>query len=98
MKRFLLQSFKDRGVNVYVETEVAAIEKDGTVMAAQKGRPAEALGPFDFVVTAVGMRPAGELYDSLASSDVELVCIGDAKKPGNALDAIEDGYLAALRI
>ncbi|MCC2864842.1 NAD(P)/FAD-dependent oxidoreductase [Anaerovorax odorimutans] len=98
MKRFLLQSFEDRGVNVYVETEVAAIEKDGTVMAMQKGRPAEALGPFDHIVTAVGMRPTRELYDSLTNSDVELVCVGDAKKTGNALDAIEDGYMAALRI
>ncbi|MCQ4638279.1 NAD(P)/FAD-dependent oxidoreductase [Anaerovorax odorimutans] len=97
MKRFLLQSFKENNVEIHTKTEVKSIEEDGTIKIEKDGLEI-LLGAFDFVVTAVGMRPVRKLKESLEGQDIAVFYVGDAKKPGNALDAIEDGYLTALQI
>lgn len=97
MKRFLNLSFEEHGVQTYTSTAVASIEADGTIKATKDDREI-LLGAFDYVVTAVGMRARQELLKALENSDVQIVRVGDANKPGNALSAIEDGYVAALSI
>ena len=44
------------------------------------------------------MRANLELKGTLEDSVKEVVYVGDALKPGNALNAIEEGYMAALDI
>jgi len=64
----------------------------------EKNGRSESLGTFDYVITAIGMRANTELKGVLEEIVNEVVYVGDALKAGNALDAIEEGYRAALTI
>ena len=97
MKRFLLQSFEDHHVDIHAGTAVQTINEDRTI-TVKAGEEEKVLGPFDKIVTAVGMRANLELTGTLEDSVKEVVYVGDALKPGNALNAIEEGYMAALDI
>ncbi|MCU6762989.1 NADH oxidase [uncultured Roseburia sp.] len=97
MKRFLMESFREHGVGIYTDTKVMSVEADRTVIGKQNENQM-VMGPFDYVVTAVGMRSVQTLRDELANTQVELVCVGDAKCAKNALEAIRDGYMTALKI
>ena len=74
-----------------------SVEESGTVKVEKDGKELE-LGAFDAVVVAMGMRPVETLKKAVEGVDVEIICIGDSRKPGNALDAIKDGYRTALTI
>lgn len=97
MKRFLLKQLEDFKTDIHTSTAVQTINADRTI-TVKKGEEEKVLGPFDAVVTAVGMRANMELKDTLEGIVKEVVYIGDALKPGNALNAIEEGYIAALTI
>ena len=97
MKRFLMKSFAEHGVDIHESTAVQTINEDHTITVKFGGNE-QILGPFDYVITAVGMRANTELKDTLESLVSEVVYVGDALKPGNALDAIKEGYTAALTI
>lgn len=97
MKRFLLKSFEEHSVEIHESTAVQTINEDHTI-TVKCGDETSDLGPFDYVVTAVGMRANTELKDTLEDLVDEVVYVGDALKPGNALDAIKEGYMAALDI
>ncbi|MCI8647230.1 MAG: FAD-dependent oxidoreductase [Firmicutes bacterium] len=97
MRRFLLQSFEEHKVDIYAGTEVQTINGDQTI-AVKQGEEEKVLGPFDAVVTAVGMQANTELKDTLEDAVKEVVYVGDISKQGNALGAIEDGYMKALNI
>ena len=97
IKKFLLESYDDHGVKVYTGAKVVSVSSDRMIKIEQDGQSAE-IGPFDKVVTAVGMRPVETLKQAVDGMDLEIVCVGDSKKPGNALEAIQDGYMTALEI
>lgn len=97
MKRFLLKQLEDFKTDIHTSTAVQTINADRTI-TVKKGEEEKVLGPFDAVVTAVGMRANTELKDTLEDIVKEVVYVGDALKPGNALNAIEEGYIAALDI
>lgn len=97
IKRFLLQSYDEHGVEIYTGAKVLSVEESGTVKVEKDGKELE-LGAFDAVVVAMGMRPVETLKKAVEGVDVEIICIGDSRKPGNALDAIKDGYRTALTI
>lgn len=97
MKKFLLESYQQRGVAIYTDAKVEKIVGDGSV-SVSCGDKAQELGPFDYVVTAVGMRADQTLLNELEGTGIPIVKVGDSNKPGNALDAIRDGYLFAMDI
>lgn len=97
MKRFLMQSFEEHGVKIYTDTKVLEVTEEGIIVAEKNGEKIQA-GPFDFIVTAVGMKPNRELYNQLEETEFEVVCVGDAGTTKNALEAIEDAYQKALEI
>ena len=97
IKKFLLESYDDHGVEVYTGAKVISVGSDRMIKIEQDGQSAD-IGPFDKVVTAVGMRPVETLKQAVDGMDLEIVCVGDSKKPGNALEAIQDGYMTALEI
>ena len=97
IKKFMLESYEDHKVEVLTEAMVEKIAEDGTVYVKKDGE-CRSVGTFDAVVTAVGMKPVHKLKKALEQEDVTLICVGDAKKAGNALSAIEDGYVTALDI
>ena len=52
----------------------------------------------DNVIIATGVKKDREFADKLKESGFQIRIIGDAKKPRKALDAINDGYKAGLRV
>lgn len=52
----------------------------------------------DTVVIATGVKPNNKLNEELKGKVKDLRLIGDAKNPRKALDAIEEGFKAAIRI
>lgn len=97
MKRFLFKSFAEHKVDIHVETRVLAINEDKTI-TIQKGGKDVVLGPFDKVLMATGMKPVKGLEEEIKDLVPEIVLVGDSNKSGNALDAIEGGYIAGLKI
>ena len=97
IKKFLLESYDDHGVEVYTGAKVISVGSDRMIKIEQDGQSAET-GPFDKVVTAVGMRPVETLKQAVEGMNIEIVCVGDSKKTGNALEAIQDGYMTEAEI
>jgi 2,4-dienoyl-CoA reductase (NADPH2) len=54
--------------------------------------------PADSVVIAVGSKPENGLAEELAELVPDLHTIGDAKEPRNAMEAIREGLIVALKI
>ncbi|MBW2596878.1 MAG: hypothetical protein JRC93_13100, partial [Deltaproteobacteria bacterium] len=52
----------------------------------------------DSIVIAAGSKPENALADKLKGLAVEILVIGDAKTPRNALEAIREGFEAGLRL
>lgn len=97
MKRFLFKSFAEHKVDLHVNARVLAIREGGTITIRENDADMT-LGPFDKVLMATGMKPVKGLEDEIRDLVPEIRLVGDSNKPGNALDAIEDGYIAGLRI
>ena len=53
---------------------------------------------FDTCIIATGVRPNKKLYEEIKKKFKEVRLIGDAKKPRKALEAIQEGLKAALKI
>lgn len=97
VKKFVLESYEENKVQVLVNAQVQSINEDGTITVNQEGQ-ARQIGPFDKVVMAVGMKPRKSLEEEFKEYVGEIVSVGDALKPGNALSAIESGYMAGYKI
>lgn len=97
MKRFLLQVFKDNDVPIYVHSTLKEIHADGTIDVMQNGE-IKTLGAFDNVVIAVGMKSVNTLEKKLEKIVDEVYVVGDACSARQALEAIEEGYQAALNV
>lgn len=97
MRKFLMESFEEHGVDIHVSTAVQTINEDKTI-TVKAGEEMIDLGPFDAVVTAVGLHPNTELKDVLEETVPEVLYAGGALNRGNALNAIREGYKAGLEI
>jgi 2,4-dienoyl-CoA reductase-like NADH-dependent reductase (Old Yellow Enzyme family)/thioredoxin reductase len=97
IKRILFESLEERGVGLYCDTTVTAVREDGSIEALQDGEP-KILGPFDKVVLAGGMRPVNDLMAGLEGIVANLQSVGDAKSVRTALEALEEGYEAGLKV
>jgi len=52
----------------------------------------------DSIVIAAGSRSENALIDKLKGLTAEVLVVGDAKSPRNALQAIREGFEAGLRV
>ncbi|BAF58448.1 MAG: FAD-dependent oxidoreductase [Pelotomaculum sp.] len=86
VRYFLMQRLLSAKVGIYTEANVLEITGDG-VKVERRGVMQELSG-YDSIVLALGTRPVNSLVEELSKSKVNYVVIGDAKKPGNALEAI----------
>jgi pyruvate/2-oxoglutarate dehydrogenase complex dihydrolipoamide dehydrogenase (E3) component len=97
IKRFLMQSLKEREVAIYTDSTVTAVNADGSITISQKGQDLTLTG-FESVVLAGGMQSVNSLKDELEGSVDSIQVIGDAIAVRTVLEAIEEGYEAALKI
>lgn len=97
MKKFLMESYEEHHVDIHVNTAVQTINEDKTI-TVKVGDERKLLGPFDYVLTAVGLHGNTELKDVLEDIVPEVKYVGGALQRGNALDAIREGYKAGLEV
>jgi NADPH-dependent 2,4-dienoyl-CoA reductase/sulfur reductase-like enzyme len=91
----LLQDLEKGKVRVLVNTTVKDILPDGAVVV--KDCATETISA-DTVIVASGSKPNNDLEAELAGKPYKVVSIGDAKKVGKVMEAIEAGYVAGMEL
>jgi len=83
------------GVDIILGTTVKAIADEGVVYERDGKTHALAV---ESVVLALGSVPNDEFEADLKASGLDYVMIGDVKSPRNIIDAVHEGFLAAMEI
>jgi 2,4-dienoyl-CoA reductase (NADPH2) len=91
----VFSELKRLGVKILTGAEVTEITEEGVMIETEQGRD---MVPADSVVIAVGSKSENGLAGGLTGLVPELGTIGDAKEPRNAMEAVKEGFLAALKI
>ncbi|WP_213996824.1 FAD-dependent oxidoreductase [Tepidanaerobacter syntrophicus] len=95
-KYFLMDRFFHHGVNIITNSPVKEITQDGAIIETPEGE--KTLSGFDTIIIAVGTSPVNELAEAIEGVVDEVYVVGDAKKPRKALEAIAEGYEAAINL
>lgn len=91
----LLFSLQDLGVEIMTLAKAEEITESGVVVTWKEERKhLEA----DTVVVAGGYREKQELFQSFKQTAAEVYCIGNSSKPGDIIDAVHQGFEAAMKI
>ena len=93
---FLRQRLKVKQVLILTQSTVLSIDDDFATVSTPGGE--QRLGPFDIIVMATGAAPVNALEDLVKGSVPEVHVIGDARKPGKILAAVEQGADIALKL
>ena len=91
----IMAELKRLGVEIITETKVVGITQDGV---RTEGKNGPGFITADTVVIAAGSRSENSLAGLSGNVAPEILVIGDAKSPRNALAAIREGFEAGLRI
>lgn len=91
----LMKSLKVMGVELRPSNRLVEITDDAVVVESEKGT--ESI-PADTVILAVGAVPADDLARQVQQNGIEIITIGDAKEPRKIVDAVREGFEAALKI
>jgi 2,4-dienoyl-CoA reductase (NADPH2) len=91
----VMMELRRLGVTILTGTKALGIKAEGVEI--EKGQNRELL-PADSVVVAVGAEPESLLFDEIGDLVPQIITIGDAKTPRNALEAIKEGFLTGLKI
>jgi 2-enoate reductase len=84
----LLDLLKFHEVKVITNTTILKVLEDGTLYFNNQRRfPSP-----DKIITAVGLKPERELYQSLQGKISNLYLIGDSRNPQNVMTAVWDAY------
>ncbi len=94
-KIYLNKALKEAGIDILTETVVKEIA-EGMVVIEADGRQQEI--QTDFVVIATGSKSCGQLAEELQGKVEKVLCLGDAKQPRSALEAIHEGYELAVNL
>jgi 2,4-dienoyl-CoA reductase (NADPH2) len=91
----VFSELKRLGVKLLTGTKATGITTDGVSVETEGGQD---LLPADTVVMAVGSRPEKDLANALLDLCSEVIVVGDAVEPRNALEAIKEGFEAGLKV
>ena len=84
------------GAKIKARTTLVGVEDGNPVFADPSGRHT---GEADLVVLSPGFVPNKALRDEIeAKCDAEVILIGDAKAPRMIMDAVHEGYIAAINL
>jgi hypothetical protein len=89
-------ALKQAGTRIITEATVTRFE--GRTAFARIGTNEEPLGDFDSVIVTVGTQSINELEIPIRKMGINVRVIGDAKKPRQIYDAVDDGFKVALDI
>lgn len=90
--QLILGRLSKSGVEVLKESRLLSL--DGTTAKVDRQGQVTEMGPFDYIVFAVGSRSNRSLFDAMGESCPSVV-IGDAAKPRTIFEAITEGFEAA---
>ena len=93
---FLLKSLEQNKVNITTSAKVIEF-KSGSVVY-QKDNTIYEIDNIDNVILAIGAKPVNGLAEKLKGKVKEIVIIGDAKQVRKALDAVQEGFYAGLKV
>ncbi|MFH2075758.1 MAG: FAD-dependent oxidoreductase, partial [Pseudomonadota bacterium] len=96
-KPYMNQCLSDHGVEIFVSTRVERVSDDGVIVTGKNGEKKN-IGAFDSIVLSVGAKPRNELAKELEGKVAQVLVVGDALKPANALVAIADAARIAREI
>ncbi|HAR98586.1 MAG TPA: NADH:flavin oxidoreductase [Syntrophus sp. (in: bacteria)] len=91
----LMKDLRMKGVALRAGTKLVAITDTDVVVETAAGR--ESI-PADTVVMAVGARSVNDLARRIEQDGTPVVTLGDAASPRNMIDAIREGFEAALTV
>lgn len=95
-KKQILKRIADAGIKVMPGTKVCSIDKD-RVNCERNGKACSIEGVTN-VVLAVGSKSENSLYQKIKEKYPDAILVGDAKKVGRAMHAIESGTRAGMSI
>ena len=93
----MISAFEQYKIPVIVGAKIKKICRNGSIVLI-RNEEESVTERFDNVVVAVGYKPFEVLKDELHEKVPEIHMIGDCKEAGNALKAINEGYLLGLKI
>ncbi len=91
----IMSEIKRLGVTILKGSKAVGITPEGLEIEEEHGH---GFLEADSIVTAAGSGSENKLADDIKELVPELYIIGDAKEPGNALEAIREGFLTGLKI
>jgi len=94
-RTLLLEELKNLGVSLLTNVQYKEVIAKG-IRIIKDGK--EHILPFDSLVIAVGVKANNKLFKQLEGKLGPIYLIGDAREPGNAVEAIEEARLTALDI
>ena len=96
VRRRLMDGLKQYQVAMLTEAKCEEISAKGvTVKMADGGNT---MFPADTVVLAAGYQTNDHLFKTRQGRITEVHCVGDASQPQGIMEAVRDGYLAALAL
>lgn len=95
-KQRLLERLTKKGVVIFTETRITAIENNRVLLKKTDGSVFELEA--DRVIFAVDAVPEDRLVDDLKGRIKQVMAVGDAQLPGNLGAALRSGTAAALNI
>ena len=95
-REFLLKAIEDNKINVLLGSQVKEIKEKSIIVKVAAGQVIELSA--DTIILATGMKPVNYLADELKECDKQIITIGDAKEIRQVMDAVSDGFEAAMNL
>ncbi|MEG0376941.1 MAG: FAD-dependent oxidoreductase, partial [Eubacterium sp.] len=95
-KEPMLRRLKSLGVGLETGTKLEAVE--GTDVTVNQRGEVKTLKGFTHIIYACGSKAENNLYTALEKTFPKVVCIGDANGPRQALEAVREGFEAAMTL
>jgi len=96
VRRRLMDGLKQYQVAMLSETKCEEISGSGVTVTTPDG--GKKTLPADTVILAAGYDKNDNLFKALEGRVPEIHCVGDASQPQGIMEAVRDGYLAALEL
>lgn len=96
VRRRLMDGLKQYQVAMLTEAKCEEISEKGVTVTTPDGEKKTL--PADTIILAVGYEVNDNLVKALEGRVAEVLCVGDASQPQGIMEAVRDGYLAALGI
>ncbi len=94
-RRLTLARLAELPVTIHTGSRLLRMERRTAVVRDEATGEERRLGPFDTTVVAVGHRSHDPLSAALREAGIRVELIGDARRPGQVLDATQDARRAA---